>query len=288
MTLDGGATSYRALERASARVASLLCRHGLSPGDRVGLLLPNVPNFGVVHHGVLRAGGVVVPMNPQLEAQAIARRLKETGTGLLFAWHAVAEEAEAGAARAGARCLFVTPREFARLLASFPPEGEIARRDGDEAAVLLSSSSTSGGAHAMELTHQDLFRAGETLAARYALDEDDVVLAALPLFCAIGLTGSLTAALSAGGRLSLMPRFDPAGALEIVERDRVTVVSATSVMYAAILDHPRASSFDVSSLRVCISDGAALPPELVRGFEAAFGCTIVRGHGLSETTPVPG
>ena len=89
----------------------------------------------------------------------------------------------------------------------------------------------------------------------------------------------------AGACLTFIPRFDAGKALEIIERDRVTGFQGVPTMYAAMLAHPERESFDVSTLRICVSVGAAMP-EVMRGFEEAFGCVVIEGYGLSETSPV--
>ena len=108
----------------------------------------------------------------------------------------------------------------------------------------------------------------------------------LPLFHVFGLTCGLNAAISSGAALALLARFDPGQALEVIQRCRVTVFEGVPTMYAALLHHPDRDRYDTSSLRVCVSGGAALPVELLRGFEAAFGTMILEGYGLSETSPV--
>ena len=89
-----------------------------------------------------------------------------------------------------------------------------------------------------------------------------------------------------GGCLTLLPRFDPEQALRIIERDKVTVFEGVPTMYTAMLHHPQAADFDISSLSLCVSGGAAMPLEVMRGFEEKFGCVIIEGYGLSETSPV--
>jgi long-chain acyl-CoA synthetase len=122
--------------------------------------------------------------------------------------------------------------------------------------------------------------------ALFSLEPEDVILGALPLFHAFGQTCGLNAAVAAGASLALIPRFDAGAALEVIERDRVTLFEGVPTMYAALLHHPERDRFDVGTLRMCVSGGAALAVELLRGFEREFGCVILEGYGLSETSPV--
>jgi long-chain acyl-CoA synthetase len=118
------------------------------------------------------------------------------------------------------------------------------------------------------------------------LDAHSVVLGALPLFHAFGQTCAMNASVAAGATLSLIPRFDANKALEIIERDRITVFEGVPTMYATMLNAPDNERYDTSSLRVCISGGAAMPVEVMRGFEQHFSCTVFEGYGLSETSPM--
>src|SRR5208282_6383632 len=129
--VDNAAMTYRALDEASARVAALLHERGLKPGDRVGIMMPNVAEVPVVYYGVLRAGGVVVPMNPLLKAREVAYYLADSGAGLIFAWHQFADEARGGAEHADAEAIVVDPASFGDLLASAAPDQEVADRDSE-------------------------------------------------------------------------------------------------------------------------------------------------------------
>src|SRR6202041_781834 len=126
--VDNAAMTYRALDEASARVDGLLHERGLRPGDRVGMMLPNVAEVPVIYYGVLRAGGVVVPMNPLLKGREVAYYLGDSGAGLVFAWHAFASEARAGAEQAGAGLIVVDEAGFPDLLASAAPGAEVTGR----------------------------------------------------------------------------------------------------------------------------------------------------------------
>ena len=115
---------------------------------------------------------------------------------------------------------------------------------------------------------------------------DDVVMGCLPLFHVFGLVVGLNAATIAGASLALIPRFDPEAAIEVIEKERVTVMQGVPTMYAAILNHPRSDGMDASSLRTCVSGGSAMPLEVMRSFEDKFDAVILEGYGLSETSPV--
>jgi long-chain acyl-CoA synthetase len=113
-----------------------------------------------------------------------------------------------------------------------------------------------------------------------------VLLGALPLFHSFGQTCTMNSAVATGATVTMLPRFDPEKALEILERDRATVFQGVPTMYNGMLHAERADSTDTSALRLCMSGGAAMPAELMRAFEQKFGCIILEGYGLSETSPV--
>ncbi|TML98258.1 MAG: long-chain fatty acid--CoA ligase [Actinobacteria bacterium] len=284
LRLDELEIPYAALDDASARLAALLVARGLQPGDRVGVMLPNVPYFAIAYYGALRAGGVVVPMNVLLKERETTFYLSDPGARAVIAWHDFAAAAQAGADAAGAECLVVAPGEFEELLGAVAPLAEPVARSGSDTAVILYTSGTTGTPKGAELTHANLRRNVEIVVEMLALGADDVILGALPLFHAFGQTAGLNAAVAAGACLTLIPRFHPAKALAIMERDGVTVFEGVPTMFAAMLhcgERP-----DTSALRLCVSGGAALPVEVMRGFEEAFGCQVLEGYGLSETSPV--
>jgi long-chain acyl-CoA synthetase len=279
-------TTYHALDEASACVAGMLAARGLRPGDRVGVVLPNVPEFAVVYYGVLRAGGVVVPMNPLLKAREVAYYLRDSQADLIFVWHAMAEEASRGAELEQVETVLVDPDSFLAVLAFSPPVPDVVERRGADTAVILYTSTT-GQPKGAELTYANLAHNTEVAVGDLmALSPDDVIFGGLPLFHSFGQTCTLNAAIATGACLSLLPRFDPVQALALLTRDRVTAFTGVPTMYGALLARPDKASYDASSLRVCISGGAAMPVEVKRGFESAFGCLVLEGYGLSETSPI--
>jgi long-chain acyl-CoA synthetase len=285
--LDDIELSYAALDGASAHIVGLLSEHGFTPGDRVGIMLPNVPYFPVCYYGVLRAGGVVVPMNVLLKKREVAFYLKDSGAKLMFAWGEFAQDAEAGASEAGAECLLVKQGEFEQQVGEAPAVVEMAEADADaDTAVILYTSGTTGTPKGAELTHGNLSRNAEAALGLFGLGSEAVTLGALPLFHSFGQTCGMNATVAAGGTLTLILRFDPGKALEIMQRDHVNVFQGVPTMYGAMLHHPERGQYDTSSLEVCASGGSAMPVELMRGFEDAFGCKVLEGYGLSETSPV--
>src|SRR4051794_6832442 len=285
LQLDDTVLTYGAFDAAASRVAGLLRERGVQPGDRVGLMLPNVPYFALIYYGILRAGGTVVPMNVLLKGREVNFYLSDPGAEHLFAWHDFADAARTGAEETGAEAIVVAPGEFEKLLADAPSAPENVERAGDDTAVILYTSGTTGTPKGAELTHDNLYRNAEVTARTLVqATEQDVILGALPLFHAFGQTCAMNVAVIAGACLTLIPRFDARKALEIIKRDRVTVFEGVPTMYHALLG--AAGEHDVSSLRLCISGGAAMPGEVMRQFEDAFGCIILEGYGLSETSPV--
>jgi long-chain acyl-CoA synthetase len=284
--LDDAVLTYRALDERSERAAGLMLDRSIEPGDRVAIMLPNRPEFAVIYYGVLRAGAVVVPMNPLLKAREVTHYLNDSGARLLFAAPECAGEAAAGAAAVGAE-LITVDGAFDGLLDAATPFGPVIDREDTDTAVILYTSGTTGQPKGAELTHANLTTNVEVTATDLIqVRSDDVIFGGLPLFHSFGQTCGLNTAVSVGACLTLVSRFTPEKAFEVLARDRVTVFEGVPTMYVALLAAPDRLDHDVSMLRVCVSGGAALPVEVLRGFEATFGCVILEGYGLSETSPV--
>ncbi|MGV9277236.1 long-chain-fatty-acid--CoA ligase [Streptomyces griseosporeus] len=277
--------TYAELDRLSARAAALLRAEGLRDGDRVALMLPNVPEFVVLYYGILRAGGIVVPLNPLLKSRETEYHLRDCGAALLLEWHAAPGEGTEGATAAGVRRIAVEPEAFAALLAGHEPLPGTAEVAPDDIAVLLYTSGTTGRPKGAALTHAGLRHNTEVNVTEVQrLTPDDVIVGCLPLFHIFGQTCTMNVAVRSGASLTLVPRFDPQTVLDAIARDRATVFEGVPTMYAALLQHP--ADADVSTLRMCVSGGASLPVEVLHGFEKRFGCMVLEGFGMSETSPV--
>jgi long-chain acyl-CoA synthetase len=280
--LDDETLSYADLAGASGRLARHLTDRGLVPGDRVGVMLPNVPEFAVAYYGILLAGGVVVPMNPLLKGREIAHYVGDSGAKILLATPEVADQAAAGTAELGTDLIMLEG-----VLAAADSPAEIVHRSDDDTAVILYTSGTTGKPKGAELTHANLRRNADIFANDWLkLTPDDVLMGCLPLFHTFGQTVGLNCAVFSGACLTLISRFDGGKALRVVERDSVSVFIGVPTMYSALLGVSDRDRFDTSSLRLCASGGAALPLEVLSTFEKVFGCAIIEGYGLSETAPV--
>src|ERR1700728_2508525 len=226
-------------------------------------------------------------MNPLLKAREVAYYLGDSGAGLVFAWHSFAEQARGGADQVNAETIVVDGDAFPGLLASATPDFRVVDTSDEDTAVILYTSGTTGHQKGAELTHGNLISNTEvTRADIVCARPDDVIFGGLPLFHVFGQTVALNVAVAAGACLTLLPRFDAEHALRIIAEHGVTVFEGVPTMYVALLHQPNRADYDTSSLRMCISGGAALPVEVLRGFEEAFGVSVLEGYGLSETSPI--
>ncbi|WP_151523832.1 long-chain-fatty-acid--CoA ligase [Serinicoccus kebangsaanensis] len=288
--LDDFVLPYRDLEHSVRQLAGWLRAQGIGEGDRVALMLPNVPSFPVIYYAALRIGAVVVPMNPLFKRREIQFYLEDSGARLLAAMPG--EEAAAAAEQTGVQLLAIGPEGLSSYVHgddAVDPVEEIVERAGEDTAVILYTSGTTGRPKGAELTCDNLqtnqLATTETLLH---LDEDDVVMGCLPLFHVFGMTCGMNTAFDTGAALTMIPRFDPAKALQVIERDAVTVFEGVPTMYGAMLAAAGAAEQapDLSTLRTAVSGGASLPLEVMKRFEETFGATILEGYGLSETSPV--
>ena len=292
MILGDTRISYAVLNGLSDLVAANLSAGGLAAGDRVGLQLPNIPEFVIAYFGILKAGGVVVPMNVLLKAPEIEFQLRDSGAVALISCAAAADEAVKGADAAGVRSLFFAGPEvqvtggasFGDLLAGDAPEPQLAPVSPADPAVIIYTSGTTGTPKGAVLSHFTLYMNADKSGQLFAFDDSDIVLVALPLFHVFGLSSILNVCVLLGGTMSLTPRFEPAAVLAQIQRDRVTIFEGVPTMYVALLQVPGLDDYDTSSLRVAVSGGAPMPAEVIDSFERRFGVVILEGYGLSETS----
>ena len=288
---SGGQLTYRQLDMASDRVAATLTAAGIKPGDPVAVQLPNIPQFLISYFGILKAGGIVVPLNVLLKAPEVAFHLGDSGARVLIAWQGVMPEAAKGAEAVGLDQIYVVGDTgdsgvgvpFERLMAVEVPRYEMAIREPTDTAVIIYTSGTTGRPKGAELTHLQLYMNADIPGRLFNVRPDDITLTALPLFHVFGLSSILNCCVRFGCTMSLVPRFTSAAALEAIQRDRITIFEGVPTMFADVLSFPDAGSYDLSSLRIAISGGASIPAPVLDAFEKRFGVVILEGYGLTET-----
>jgi long-chain acyl-CoA synthetase len=280
----GFSMTYAELDRAVDSFAVLLHGRGITAGDRVGIMLPNILAFPLCYYAALRLGAIVVPLNPLLKAREIGHVCRDAEPRLLLA---PPDSRTIDAASAAG--IEVLPIDAAGLRTSLGDDGaEVPAPSLGEGAtaVILYTSGTSGTPKGAELTHANLRRNAEVARDLFGLGPADVVLGALPLFHSFGQTCGLNATVAAGACLTLLDRFDPGAALEQIERDRVSVFEGVPTMYDAMLRVPEEGGNAATTLRLCVSGGDSIPARVLDGFERRFGCAVLEGYGLSETSPI--
>jgi long-chain acyl-CoA synthetase len=294
----GATTTYRELDQQSGQIAAGLRASGLAPGRVLAIQLPNVPQFLSLYFGALKAGLIVLPVNPLLKAPEIEYQLADSAAAIMLGLPGLHAEAARACAAAAVPLYLVggesAPAEVsaadvamsaADLVSAAPlaePGGEICPRSSDDTAVMIYTSGTTGKPKGAELTHFQLYMnctvAGQLFGAR----ADDVTLAVLPFFHVFGLSSVINVSVRYGGCLSIVPRFAPGPVLDAIERDRCSVIAGVPTMLHALAQHD-VSGRDLSALRVTVSGGASLPEDVMRAFEAKYGIEVLEGYGLSET-----
>jgi long-chain acyl-CoA synthetase len=285
--------SYGQIDALSNQVASSLQQLGLKQGEKVGLMLPNVPQFVISYFGILKAGGVVVPMNVLLKAPEVNFYLSDSEARFLITWEDFSAEALKGTPsgvtafvvnRPGSDAVPDGSHSFNELMGG-DSQFDMAPTSPDDTAVILYTSGTTGKPKGAELSHFSLYMNCTTSGGLFGFRDDDIGLAVLPLFHSFGQSSVMNVSMRYGGTISLVPRFEVAAVCEAIQRDKVTVISGVPTMFFALLHDPQVANYDLSSLRIAVSGGASMPAEVMTTFEKRFGLTILEGYGLSETSP---
>ncbi|GIH47121.1 long-chain acyl-CoA synthetase [Microbispora rosea] len=295
---------YSLVNTVANQVANLLVSRGIGRGDKVALACPNVPYFPFVYYGILKTGATVVPLNVLLQAREITYHLDDSDAKAFFCFEGspelpLGERGRAGFAGAErAEHFFVLPATpFATeselgetlwaALDGVSGDFETVQTSADDTAVILYTSGTTGQPKGAELTHQNMVMNALVSDEMFPRQGDDTYLVALPLFHSFGQTVLMNAGFRRSGTLVLMPRFEPAEALTLMKREKVTLFAGVPTMYWAMLTAVHAGAAEVpSSLVTAASGGSALPVEVLKDFGATFGVDILEGYGLSETAPV--
>ena len=289
LSFAGEETSYAELWAMSGRFAAGLIDRGIEPGDPIALYLRNLPQFVVAFHGVLRAGGVVVPINPRYGADEIRPLLQDSLAGAVVT--STAEVPHVEAVHEDTLLQFLVTADgdkpystgFAEFLDSDTEFGfwEVKNRDDDDLAMLAYTEGPDGEPTGVRLTHGTLESGARAVADLAEVSTDDAALGALPFSHAAGTTTVMNATLLGGGTLYPLAQWEPGRALELLDEHELTLFHGVPAMFEDLLAHPAADSADLSSLRLAGITGPA--PDVCRRFEAAFDVPVHEAYGLTET-----
>jgi long-chain acyl-CoA synthetase len=291
--------TYAELNAAANKVANALRSLGVQRGDKVALMVPNVPQFPIIYFGILKLGATVVPLSVLLKSAEVHYHLEDSDAVAFFVWEEYAEEASRGYSlvetcrhliivnTAGSEALTEGAISYNAMLAVGSSSFDTVWTMPDDTAVILYTSGTTGYPKGAELTHFNMFYNAAVLADRvFELGPDAVGLAALPLCYSFGQACVMNVLLYVGGALSLLPRFEGMAALAAMDRDGVTYFAGVPTMVRYLLQAAAQASSLPQSLNLGICGGAPMPEGLAATFEETFKVPLLEGYGMAETSPV--
>jgi long-chain acyl-CoA synthetase len=319
----GQRLTYAEIGALVDRAARGLQNMGIGKGTRVGLLLPNSPTYVVFFFAVLKTGATVVNFNPLYTVEELDFQVRDSGTEIMVTldlavlFTKVEALLERGGLEKGVICSFsaLLPRLKGHLFRFFKgreisdPAGsavapalvleadlldnagapdDVPIAPESDIAVLQYTGGTTGTPKGAMLTHANLsINIQQVMSWTTNVQEgSERIMGILPFFHVFAMTSILNLGIATGSELILMPKFELVDALKLIHATRPTILPGVPTLYNAMLHHAGIEKFDLSSLKFCISGGAALPIEVKRGFEAISPCKLVEGYGLSETSPV--
>jgi long-chain acyl-CoA synthetase len=312
----GREISFAELDEASDRFAGWLRGRGIGPGDRVALYLENCPQFAIAHFGALKAGAITVCLSPMHKAVELQHELEDSEARVLVTAAPGLEVVQSIRDTTALEAITLTSyRDYLPEQPTLPlppsllePErgapgprgsgGEDFRaivtaggtlrtpepRAPHDTALIQYTSGTTGVPKGAELTHGNLTTNCELIRAFFGITASDVLLGVVPWFHVTGMEVQLNLMAYTGATLVALHRFDVETALRAIARYRCTVSTLIATINVAIVNHPKTPEYDLTSLRLCTSGGAPVPPEVARRWEAVTGHPLVEGYGLTETT----
>lgn len=296
----GQEMNYQELWDKVSRFAAGLSDMGLEKGDRVAIMLPNCPQYVIAYYGIVKAGGIVVQVNPMSAEREIEHYLSDSGTKAIVVYGPLLSKVEEAFGSSNLMKKIVVelpPVEnvyennsvgFATFLVSSMSPSPSVECTPEDIAVLQYTGGTTGRSKGAMLTHQNVaVNAYQTFQLMGGeREEQERFLTVLPLFHVYGMTVAMNAAILGGAELIMLPRFDLQETLETIKLTRPTIFPGVPTMYVAINSHPQAEDYGISSIRICVSGSAPMPVEVMREFERKTQATIIEGYGLSEASPV--
>lgn len=296
--------TFAQLDAAANQIANGLASLGIGHGDKVALTCPNLPYFPMIYFGILKTGATVVPLSVLLKRHEIAYHLQDSEAKAYFCFIGTTEMPMGQEGHSGFEMTdscehfyLITPtftdaspiegtKTMGMLMAGKSPVFQSYFTSPDDTAVIIYTSGTTGRPKGAELTHSNLFLNANLSKDLQDLNYNDRAMLVLPLFHIFGQVVGMIACIFRGATAILVPRFDAEMVLSLIQSEKITHFAGVPTMYWGLLSYPEANKFDSSSLRVCLSGGAALPVQVLKDFEAKYNIAILEGYGMSEGSPV--
>lgn len=285
-------TTYADLDNEVDCVAAGLSSIGIRKGDKVALLLGNCPEFVTAYYGILRAGAVVVPINPTYTSAEISYILSNshakaviTDSPLESTISPLKEQLE------HLKMVIYTESIKSELSweVLFQETNDIFVGPSiheDDLAVILYTSGTTGKPKGAMLSHRNMASNVESLSKLTEFTEGDRMITVLPMFHVFSLSVCINMPIACGATIVIVPKFSPAEVIKTIRREKATLFAGVPTMFSFMLQLPETTAADFSSIRACFSGGASIPVELLHRFEEKYNVQIIEGYGLSETAPV--
>jgi acyl-CoA synthetase (AMP-forming)/AMP-acid ligase II len=285
---SGKATGYAELVGRVDSVAAGLQGEGIEKGDVVALAGANGAEWTIAYHAILRAGGVVTPINPLLTPDEVGKQLADSKANALIAMAPLVEPLTPAARDAGIERIWSLDAGDGGVL-ELADEGTTPRAvevDPGDLAILPYSSGTTGAMKGVMLNHRNLVANIEQILTATPITDEDTLVGVLPFFHIYGQTVVLNLGLAKGATIVTMPRFDLDLLLEILERHRVTWLHIAPPVVLAFATAPQLEGRDFSAMKMVISGAAPLDEDLARRAEERVGAPIRQGYGMTELSPV--
>ena len=291
---SGRTITYEQLDGGTRALAASLAARGIGKGDVVAIYMPNLPEYALIFHGVIRAGATSTTANPLYTAHELAHQLNDSGARMLFTIGPFLENARAAAAEAGLspEGIIVVGEgdgDETTLLELRDEGGEVPEVDydiGSDLAVIPYSSGTTGLPKGVMLSHRNLIANVLQFTQVIEMQEDDVLIGVLPFFHIYGLTEIMNAGRHFGATIVTMPRFDLDGFLGLIAEHRVTLTYVVPPIALALAKHPAVDGADLSSVRMVMSGAAPLSDDLSKAVAKRVGAPTIQGYGMTELSPV--
>ena len=285
---DNSTYTYGQVWDATQRAARMLQDEaGVQKGETTAILAPNCPEYAVALHGSLMAGAKVTTLNPLYKEREVQHQLDDADAVVVFVsklFLPVLDAVKGGLPKV--RKVYLIEDLWETSSAHKPSPDPVVVDPEQDVAVLPYSSGTTGLPKGVMLTHYNLTSNLKQMIATGLTDENSVLLAFLPFYHIYGLVVLLNSTLVTGATCLVMPRFDPDQTFEFIEKYKVTDFFVVPPALLALTHHTKLKTTDLSSLRFILSGAAPLPPEVALLAAERFGCPMIQGYGMTETSPL--